>query len=777
MKSDMLLFSHMDSSPELNKPGGLGPESANSGKWSNIRRVEQTLKKTKSGSKPSHRLAKELQELGIGVLFPPQEPKGKEVKEGQSQRVLVAKGKFPPKKDNQSTSREEHQLDLMMVARPWLFLERIAQKIQQEEVDLSKVLRLLDSDERRVRAARLLLADDEGRIKSGLELLQTLDEKDRLNLLMLISQSEDGRVRAIVKKFLEENQIALPKAGNQRVDASILLQPLSEYDIAAASSLTQEEVHKLLSRPKKEKDLGKMGKLKISSPSLFEEFIKQVTKRIEKDPSNLEVWIRRLTRLVDVLRYKGQLFKINNPGVVETVITLVEQISPKGGSLKSVWDFLVRFELNSSELSASILKLMEAHQDLGHPLAPALLSQLDEEHPFYKEQVRRIAELKRLVEGSVEKVFPRFGEAEDLAKKIVTIFPKGKPSERFGFDAEMWPSILGVSLPKGVNIGVDGSGEIPELRLEPTPGVLAYDPQWRQRLADMYLWGETSKVAPASIHLHVDRSKKNLPEQRVLMRMLFGESINDLNEQDSPPTFEVRIALQDYPIPSSSKAVPFKDGWNFIALADFMVAIKSSQCYPDFRWEPPQPLNPIAKRWLTVLRLTNNPEARAAAIIALHRNMGLRIVGRDFASLEGPNLQALELLAAKWQPTKEREIDFMERIVEESGGDEMVIGLAIHQLPHLDLSPEEKMAFVKRVTRKAVSPSGVEAVVRQLPYLDIPPKERKAFVKEMIKKSENDVDVAELMIRQLHHLSLPKKERIAFLMKLIESGKIMKTLF
>jgi hypothetical protein len=572
----------------------------------------------------------DLLATGAVPLGPPSSP---EVYSDATSPVIQTANRPP---NSHALSSDENKRNLTIVVAPWKILEESAITSGWGE-KWKNVFGVLAQDEEAIsrysRLKKSLLSDNPQTIEKTINVVCDLDEFERNKWLNWLSQSEDESLKKILNEVLQQKRILLPENRKQVQPPKPVL--TSEYDIAKNAGLSNEDIEQLFHREKARQDLGKAGIIEFSQPSPFERFIDDSLKEITiKDPEQWNNWIFRLTRLIDVVRYRGKLFMIDAPRAIEGIVSAVESI--KSGSLTSTWDLLSRFEIpKSQELIGTILALMEKHDNLDHPLAIILLDMLDKEHPFYKTQLKRIEELERLCTGSVQEVSLRLADLIDLSRKIITIYPKGA-DEKIGFDWEVYPQILGIPLPKGVILELDGVYGVPELRLERDNEVLIYYPDWRRRMLELGLWQSATKSKQISIHFHIQKPKTGDEEKKfyALLKAFFGEDYLDMHPNSQIPTFEVRLSLQDYPGYRQNQK-PFRDGHDCFPLIDFLIALKHANIDLDLSWISNQYSKNLTKdlttdeKFLSIAATTTDEKTRAAALIALHRNLGGRIVGRD----------------------------------------------------------------------------------------------------------------------------------------------------
>ena len=622
--------------------------------------------------------------------------------------------------------------ELKMLVAPYAFLQEVANSVGIDIWD--EAFKQLAKDEKEIlnyqKIHKLLLSDDEQKIKQGLELTLEINEKNRLDWLKWISQSTNSDVINIVRSFLNRHYIQLPKS-TTTVNRPSVPNPTPEYLIAYKSPNKKEDVAQILKTDSKQLNYGKRGgQINKTEPSAFELFFEKVISQIEIENLDWQTWVARLTRLVDITHYQGEILKIPSLRAIDTIIETIEKHSSSLQSLESTWNLLSRFDIPySEELASSILELMDKHQDFNHPLAPMLLGRLSQEHPFIQKQQKRIDELIQQCKIKPTELLKDdvYKKIEQMQKKIVSIYPNTKPTDTFGFDWEVETKVIGIPLPKGVEMGVDGGLNIPELRLLPKKEVLEYNNEWRKRMFDLWLWQQTAKVISPSIHFHVSKNTEDIKKQKqeVLMKLFFGLDSNDLTTNSEYETFEVRIALEGYPIQKREKA--FTNGANCGPFADFILSLKTAQVNPDLlkqQVDTTEISNSIHSRLIEIFSSITNPQTRAAAAIALHRNLGLRIK---------TSLKAVD------------------------------DNLFIYALPET-----ERLGFVKEMLEKTrYNSSIVNKVLRQLSAL--PETERLGFVKEMLQQSEYDDDNIYLAIEQLS--ALPETERLGFVKEMLEKTR------
>jgi len=737
------------------------------------------------------------------VVKPPEKPKTMvgedEVRKAQGKGELSLGGK-----GEKRIGGEEEKL---FYTYPWKFFGRIAERVGWKEAPL--IFTPIEEREEKLlkykQINKLIISDREGDLHRGLSVISSLSREEQIIWFSYLRQSKNVNVNAILKQFIRERRITL---GSFRFP-SIQPKPEAPKDpnilFNTAKSWRERGGEDILSSSKKTEDFGKIaGKLEVSIASTFERFVCGVVEKTADVTESIDAWSGTMLRLIevtDVVRYRYQKFWLNTPRSAEAIVGNLQKISQKEKtptSTKETWDLLMRIEIPESQFF-SILKLMDRHGDLSHPLALRLTTRLPEAHPFIIEQQRRVSELSKLCIGSPDQVMNRWGKLSELQKGIVSVFPLGVPSEKMGIELETWPVIVGVPLPEGCYMGVDFGGTMPEVRTKSNPDVLYYNRSFRERISNLWLWEKTTRAVSASLHIHVDVNSKNeqTKRQRHSMWTLFGTDYFDMAEKtktsENRHTFEVRTALEGYKKGSLTEGeTTVRGGVNMSRMLDFLIALKNfSGTMPDSKIDYKRVEDPLQKRFLTVLMLSDNKTTRAAAILALHSPLGLRIASRGsiyFQEFQKELSEGYEFkLDNLFLLSDQEKIKFIDELVisarewKMGGVDKYGFSSShfcdiIESYPWSKLTPEKRQQKLKEIVGVVDTRDyNVEAtIIKNITEFGFPEEERRQYVSDLIDKEVerrgyNSSDTLEALIDQLPNLGIKEKDRWVYMKHFLQT--------
>lgn len=549
----------------------------------------------------------------------------------------------------------------LLYSMPWKFTEKIAlENGWTAATELTKILELSEGSLAPVnRIGALLRSGVPQNIETALAEIRTFPEEQQKHWLSWMSSLRHGQRSVsgkLVLNFLEEKQNeGITPSAISVTDAFLKthLKPKGAVDAEGAAEQWNDSGSReqLFSHGHQKVDMGERGGVvERQDPSLFDNFSVDLLNKVAEGSQTVAEWnnwMHRYNEIVETLRYKYEMFKIDSPLTVECIVKNMfdARIGHPNADTTPTWDLLSRFEI-PHVLAGDILTLMDRHHNLDHPLAYQLMSYLPENHPFFKTQAARVEELKSLCEGSPQTVMANWDKMKIFKGRLVSIYPKGIPEQLAGFDLEMTPYIAGIPLPTGVQMGQDsGTSSLNEIRLIRQPDILRYDDKWRARIFDLWLWSKTAKTVSSSVHLHIDRDS-DIPhaiKEDGLMGILFGTDTDDYrynpisvgrvgNETKYKYTHEVRTALAGYS--ARSEGVGFTEGFQFVPLLDFMMAAKFHVDDVLVNNAVMEDLDSAQQRLLSVLNVCPNAELRAAAVRVLMSHFEKRIVPLDVKEID-----------------------------------------------------------------------------------------------------------------------------------------------
>jgi hypothetical protein len=327
--------------------------------------------------------------------------------------------------------------------------------------------------------------------------------------------------------------------------------------------------------------------------------------------------LRVVTDLVDTVRFETKSAYLDCP---ETAATVAEVALERPEVLNSA---VVNLLLKKIEIPPSVagdlLGLMDRTGQLKQPLAWRLLDKLPDDHPFKDEQRTRVEDLKTVLTGNISP--EQLSKAKELAQTIISVYvdPEEAGGVMVGLELEALSRIDAVGVPEGTGVGFDASGEsTPEVRLIKADHVLRYGKDWRKRYHDLHTWTGLTQALRQSLHIHIDRSENTNPE---LYRRLFGYNWRDVDESVLG-TMEIRTALANYTdVQKSNPANMTERGFSSEYMPELVELALSLRdvafVHASERVHGGKPEE--------VLELIDDPTARAAMMVALSCESGLRL--------------------------------------------------------------------------------------------------------------------------------------------------------
>ena len=257
------------------------------------------------------------------------------------------------------------------------------------------------------------------------------------------------------------------------------------------------------------------------------------------NPAEIDGFFSHLNILVETQIYSKRCYKLDSPQHVERILEVLDEKQIK--VTKEMADFFSYFKLPDS-LKKELLRIIPGNTR--HPLVTYLVNSLQKDDP-----------------------------------SLV--------NENIGIEIEGIPRIsMGSQAHPGFEMGIDGGGTMPELRRKKDE--IAYNKSFKEDLFHLWYWAKMSRLAGASIHIHIDNPGD--PKTVETFRRMFGFTNNDIrvnNYGKKHETIEVRLNLPYYNYlnsDSKDKSVPpFEpDIYSFNGLIEEIIRLKQNAAQVSF---------------------------------------------------------------------------------------------------------------------------------------------------------------------------------------------------
>jgi len=362
--------------------------------------------------------------------------------------------------------------------------------------------------------------------------------------------------------------------------------------------------------------------------------VRSLDHTLEKLPTStwtsFNLTCQQLLDFLSIFAYQHQQLRFNDYTLLSIFIERYQEFAEKNQhlshgqkveSVRYLWDIVSAFNVKqmSSNQLEFLVRRMEAHTDLDHPLATEILALLPEENSYKQEQLQRVEKLVAGCSGQPTEVlnFLTTVTGRQLRKSIITVLPTGWNAVTLGIELEHRPDVVGVTLPAGFFEGSDDDVSMPELRRG--RHAIPYNPAWQAEWAELRQTHRFQQGGYYSLHLHTLAESQELAKQFFFLNMLFDHgqkrfdaimilaNNQDLLHNSTWNTVELRLPLKNYPGGHRHHHLTYDTRFfDFFLLAAHLG-------YQDLRMPTAKTKRP--KRLEFVIEVCSDPLTRAAAAV------------------------------------------------------------------------------------------------------------------------------------------------------------------